>query len=258
LPKVFTAVIESQQSFNIHFRLLSLSNSEDLELPQPGQFYMLQVSPSFDPLLKRPLSLFMANGRTLQFLYRIRGRGTLLLSKKKEGEEIALIGPLGTGYRPPEGDFVAVAGGIGIASLFPLVKSNRGRAHLFYGGRDACELVMLEELRTVARKVDVTTDDGSVGMKGLVTEALRSYLAESRVSGDTMPVYACGPSGMLRTVAEICLSRDITCYVSLEERMACGVGACVGCVAMTTGGYRRVCVDGPVFDAREIVWQASQ
>lgn len=219
---------------------------------------MLQVGSSFDPLLKRPLSVFAARGRTLQFLYRIRGRGTLLLSRKKEGETIALIGPLGAGYGAPEGDFVAVAGGVGIASLFPLLETGWGRGHLFYGGRDAHELVMLDELRSVAREVSLTTDDGSVGMKGLVTEAFRSHLTESPRSGDAMPVYACGPSAMLRAVAEICRGKATPCYVSLEERMACGVGACVGCVVMTTGGYRRVCVDGPVFDAREIVWQASQ
>lgn len=219
---------------------------------------MLQVSTSFDPLLNRPLSIFRAEGRKLHFLYRIRGRGTSLLARMKEGDTVVLVGPLGAGYRPPAGDFIAVAGGVGIASLFPLMEAHRGRAHLFYGGRCAEELVMLDEVRTVARAVSLTTDDGSVGTKGVVTEALGGYLESSYSSGAATPVYACGPSAMLRAVADLCRSRAIPCYVSLEERMACGVGACVGCVVMTTGGYRCVCRDGPAFDVREILWQSSQ
>jgi dihydroorotate dehydrogenase electron transfer subunit len=216
---------------------------------------MLQVGPSNSPLLKRPFSLLRPSDGRLHFLYRIRGEGTRSLSHFRSGDVITLIGPLGEGYPEPEGDFIAVAGGIGVASLFYLLVKYGKRAHLFYGARDVSELVMLDDVRDLAGKVSVATDNGSAGLRGIVTDIFAGYLESAEGGSAGKVIYACGPSGMLRALADICQSQ--TCFVSLEERMACGVGACVGCVVQTVGGFRRVCKEGPVFDLRNIVWPPS-
>lgn len=211
---------------------------------------MLQPSDSFDPLLKRPFCIFGSESGLLTFLYRIRGKGTLALSQLKEGAVISLIGPLGIGYPRPEGDFIAVAGGVGIASLFPLLAAPPGRARLFYGARSAEELVFADEAAKIVRGVTLATDDGSRGERGLITEHLRRYFE----SGSGGPLYACGPTPMLKAVAQIAVEQGVTCHVSLEEHMACGIGACLGCMVKTVSGRKRVCKEGPVFDAREILW----
>ncbi len=216
---------------------------------------MLQAGPSNSPLLKRPFSLLRPSDGRLDFLYRIRGEGTRSLSHCRSGDVITVIGPLGEGYPEPKGDFIAVAGGIGVASLFYLLAKHGMRAHLFYGARDVSELVMLDDVRSLARDVSIATDNGSAGLKGIVTDILAGYLESSDGSGTSEVIYACGPCGMLKGLAEISKSR--TCFVSLEERMACGVGACVGCVVQTVRGYKRVCKEGPVFDIKDIVWPPS-
>lgn len=142
-----------------------------------------------------------------------------------------------------------------MASLFYLLVKYGKRAHLFYGARDVSELVMLDDVRDLAGKVSVATDNGSAGLKGIVTDIFAGYLESAEGGSAGKVIYACGPSGMLRALADICQSQ--TCFVSLEERMACGVGACVGCVVQTVGGFMRVCKEGPVFDLRNIVWPPS-
>ncbi len=218
-------------------------------MPKPGQFYMLQVGKTYDPLLKRPFCIFKREGNVIQFVYRIRGKGTRLLSNCKKGDIIQAIGPLGNSYPAPKKDFIAVAGGIGIASLFPLLERFKNKAFLFYGARTKNELVMINKAKSLAKKIFTTTDDGSIGQKGLITDVLNDFL-ENR----TMPVYAGGPMPMLQKVSDIVAGRGIECYASLEEHMACGVGACLGCVVKTVSGYKRVCKEGPVFPIEEIVW----
>lgn len=221
--------------------------------PEPGQFYMLQVGNTDDPLLKRPFSIFKQDNTTLQFIYRIRGKGTRSLANFKEGDLLRLIGPLGNMYPSPEGDFIVVAGGIGFASLLSLLEKFKNRAYLFYGARNKEEMVLLDEAKAVSKEVHFSTDDGSVGRKGLVTELLKGFLDESRITHN-LPIYACGPKPMLKGLSGIVSGRDMQCHISLEEHMACGVGACLGCVVKTTSGYRRVCKEGPVFKAEEIIW----
>lgn len=255
MSKYFKAKTVDNISLNKHFRLLNLSPLSDIDIPQPGQFYMLQAGDTYDPLLKRPFSIFRHEDNSLSFLYRIRGKGTLSLSHLKSGDIINAIGPLGSSYPEPHGDFIALAGGIGIASLLPLMEKFKERAYLFYGARNKEELVMLNEAKVLSKEVFIATDNGSEGQKGLVTELLRYFLNSKLRTQNSKLIYACGPSPMLKKLSHIVAGEKAKCYVSLEEHMACGVGACLGCVVKTASGYKRVCKEGPVFDIKYIIWE---
>lgn len=245
------------------FRLLTLQPLTVITAPEPGQFYMVQAGSGHDPLLKRPFSIYSIGQNRLGFLYRVRGKGTLSLSRLGYGDTLQVIGPLGNSYPEPSGDFIVVAGGIGIASLIPLMRKYEKRAYLFYGAMKSGELVMLEDAAELSRELFITTDDGSRGQKGLITDAVKSFLG-SREGG--MQVYACGPAPMLKALSEFTLAAGIVCHASLEEHMACGIGACLGCMVKVrrqrieaggrSGGweYRRVCKEGPVFDVADVIW----
>ncbi len=272
MSKYFKAKTVDNFSLNKHFSLLNLSPLSDIDIPQPGQFYMLQAGDTCDPLLKRPFSIFRYEDNLLSFLYRIRGKGTLSLSRLKSGDIINVIGPLGNSYPVPDGDFIALAGGIGIASLLPLMRKFKERAYLFYGARNKDELIMLNEARSLSKETFITTDDGSEGEKGLITDSLIDFLNPSRITHHASRIYACGPTLMLKELHRIIKSqiqnpksKIIECYVSMEEHMACGVGACLGCVVKVRGQetvdssqkwiYKRVCKEGPVFDIKDIIWE---
>lgn len=280
MTKYFKAVVLENTALDKHFRLLTIdaghSTLDAQRIPAPGQFYMLQAGDSYDPLLKRPFSIFRHKDNSLSFLYRIKGKGTLSLSHFKGGDTINVIGPLGSGYPEPRGDFIAVAGGIGIAPLLPLLDRFKNRAYLFYGARNKEELIMLDEAKADSKELFVTTEDGSYGQKGLITEVLKDFIEKrSRGQGfkgssekiilessnprthESSLIYACGPTPMLKELSKVVAGRmgGVKCYVSLEEHMACGVGVCLGCVVKTVSGYQRVCKEGPVFDIKDIVWE---
>ena len=147
-----------------------------------------------------------------------------------------------------------VAGGIGIASLFPLIEHLAGRCHVLYGARNCHELFLTEELRRLSKELRVSTDDGSQGEKGQIVGLLHALLSHQSSRKTKPVVYACGPRPMLRAVREAVRERGISAYVSMEENMACGIGACLGCVVRTVDGHKRVCKEGPVFPIEEIVW----
>lgn len=238
-----------------------------MDEPLPGQFYMAEVNRGFDPLLKRAFSLFRRTSQGIQIMYRIHGKGTSILRNMKERSAISMLGPLGNGYPlPEEGQtpFI-IAGGIGIASLFSFIEKFAGRAYVFYGSRTSDELFMLDELKNMSKELFVSTDDGTFGEKGNVTGLLKhlSPIHDSRFLNSLL--YACGPKPMLREVSKIASERKIKAYLSLEEHMACGIGACLGCVVETKSQkpefsgqkykYQRVCKEGPVFDAEDIIWE---
>jgi len=224
--------------------------------PQPGQFFMIEVSKGTDPLLKRAFSLFRKTGDSLQILYRVRGKGTGILRNMKAGASLDMLGPLGNFYPLPSADLIPliIAGGIGIASVFSLVERFAGRAIVFYGARTKDDLLMLGEVRKYAREVIVSTDDGSAGSKGTAAETLREFLPSHTSSPAQFCIYACGPHPMLKALSLTSKEHRIRAYVSLEEHMTCGIGACLGCVVRTHDGYKRVCKEGPVMNATEIVW----
>ncbi|MBA3060940.1 MAG: dihydroorotate dehydrogenase electron transfer subunit [Nitrospirae bacterium] len=261
MSKYIRAKITENTPVNKDHNLLVLSPDNIQQHPLPGQFYMIGTDFSYDPLLKRPFSIFRetssAEGGELQFLYRIKGKGTKRLKEMKKGETVNLLGPLGNGYPMPGKNLtpILIAGGIGIASLFPLAEKLSGNIHLFYGARTKNELLMLNELKGLVKKeLLISADDGSEGTKGTVVDVLNNFFTRHSSLVTRHLLYACGPSPMLEAVSKLAAEKGIKGYISMEENMACGVGACLGCTVKTKKGYKRVCKEGPVFSAEEIVW----
>jgi len=224
--------------------------------PEPGQFYMIEVGNAFDPLLKRPFSYFRRTSGTIQFLYTVKGKGTSFMKEFKQGRIINIIGPLGTGYPNPKNGFtpLLIAGGIGIASIFSLAEKLAKKSCIIYGARSKDDLLMLNELGKMGAEIITCTDDCSFGKEGLVTDVLNDFINSHSTSLDSYVLYACGPRLMLEALSKISIDRGIKGYISLEENMACGFGACLGCAVKTNRGYKRVCKEGPVFPIEEIVW----
>ena len=210
----------------------------------PGQFCMLRAW-ELDPPLFRPMSVFDLGPSTISFLYKVRGRGTGLLSRLSPGDKLTVLGPLGNGWEGAEGRVALVGGGMGIAPLLLAAKAHP-QAHVYLGFPGKPYLV--ERFREVAGKVYVTSETGEGGERGLVSDLFspQGYSA----------CFACGPLGMLKAIAKKCREVGVPLYVSLEERMACGLGACLGCTILTVRGPKRVCRDGPVFCAEEVLWDA--
>ena len=212
-----------------------------------------------DPLLKRPFSLFRKTGKGLQILFRIRGRGTALMRELKKGSLVDVLGPMGNSYPLPAGDKtpLIIAGGIGLASLFYLAErlsKAKKKAYISYGVRSENELFMVEELKKFAKELSISTDDGSCGERGCVTDMVGGLLSRIPSLGTSGVIYACGPARMLEAVSGMARQTGIEAYLSMEEVMACGVGACLGCVLKTVSGHKRVCKEGPIFEGKEIVW----
>lgn len=236
------------------YDLISARDLAGPEDPRPGQFYMLAAGDRWGggsgerPYLPRAFSFARARpgaggGADLQFLLEDVGPGTRRLAELQAGEALMLLGPLGAGFEAPRPDSTAilVAGGIGAAPILAL-HEERPAAPVALGFRSATHAEAAALFDDVAA---LMTDDGSAGRRGLVTEPLRELLdAEASAT-----VYACGPPPMLEAVRAICTERDVRAQLALEAGMACGYGACFGCVVPTKGGYARVCVDGPVFEA---------
>ncbi len=225
----------------------------------PGQFVHLRISTGTDFVLRRPFSVHSADAERIGILYQVLGTGTRALAEKRRGATMDAVGPLGQGWRVPDGTAhaVLVAGGLGAAPLGMLAGqlAARGIAVTALQGAPTAErLVGAGVFDATARRVLTATDDGSAGERGFVTKLVEGVLAE-----DTPDVvYVCGPEPMARIVAAQAAAAGVPCQVSLERLMACGIGACLSCVVTTTAGQRRACVDGPVFDAAEIVWDTAE
>jgi len=222
---------------------------------------MLRVSENQDPLLARPFGISSLPTRSsIELLYRVVGKGTSILTTREEGSQLKLLGPIGNGFPlPKKGEIpVLVAGGSGFPPLLFHALRAGANAHVFIGARNRECLSpesALKIFRNSVQKVHIATEDGSAGVRGFTTDILESFL-NTREKRSRLVVYACGPHAMLAAVSRIAENHGIRCYVSMEERMACGVGACMGCsVPMAAGGYKRVCKEGPVFDSLDIDWR---
>jgi dihydroorotate dehydrogenase electron transfer subunit len=182
------------------------------------------------------------------------------LSRRKPGDILDIIGPLGNGFSLKKGRAIIVAGGVGVAPLVFLAeklislraKSSELRAEVLIGAKTKNHILCEKEFKDLGLNVTIATDDGSRGFKGRVTEAL-DYLLRAK-SRELPTIYACGPAPMLKAVSAIAKKHKIPAQLSLEAHMACGIGACLGCVVKTTQGFKRVCKEGPVFGSQELIW----
>ncbi|HGJ65405.1 TPA: dihydroorotate dehydrogenase electron transfer subunit [bacterium] len=228
----------------------------------PGQFIQIRLNNiSNDPLLCRPFAVYQTDNDNMDILFKLVGKGTRLLSQKVAGDELMIIGPLGNGF-PIDNSFktaLLVAGGMGIAGLHLLINRLKDRNVIVLLG--ACSEDMLlgaDDLVSLGVCVLTATEDGSCGYKGMVSQLLEEVLSEEKLKFGGCRIYSCGPMPMLKAVAEIANNNGVKAYVSLEEKMACGLGACMGCaieIKSDSKKYKLVCKDGPVFDAQEIAWK---
>ncbi|HIJ73121.1 MAG TPA: dihydroorotate dehydrogenase electron transfer subunit [Candidatus Hydrogenedentes bacterium] len=229
---------------------------------QPGQFAMLQTADGYAPFLRRPMSFERVLPEAVAFLYKVEGEGTRLLAAMRPGQTISVHGPLGKGFSIDStiSRHILVAGGIGVAPLPALAdavtRACRRPPDVVIGARTKRFLLCGDVFRSMGCEVYLATDDGSVGEKGVA-----SHVLERLAPNPDTQIYACGPMPMMRATAQIAARSGAACQVSLEAQMACGDGACLGCVVESifeNEGEKmvRVCTDGPVFDAQHIDWNA--
>lgn len=243
--------IETNTKINDHYYVLTFQSEYLAKSLQPGQFINLQI-PAPDCFLRRPLSIFDIQGNTIFLLYKAVGKGTSYLATMLHGQMIAVLGPLGNGYPlPKNGQHIyLIGGGTGIASLHFLFRTLKKRGNknitLVAGFQSKAQYVDVLE-KTAGKDLCVFSDDGSVGKKGFVTQVI------SAIDGKNSCIYACGPEGMIKAVYVETVHKQISVHVSLEEHMACGLGACLGCMVETKQGQKTVCKDGPVFDMKDII-----
>ena len=285
----FKAKIITNQKIAPEHYTLSFKTPLFEEAVKPGQFFNIRVNNSLEPLLRRPFSAHKIYKQRIEILYKVVGKATKILSTKKKGDILEIIGPLGNGFDvfrsrngklsvPGTEQAILVAGGHGAAPLVALARQLRARGvkfTAFIGARNKKHVVCDKELEKLGAKVYIATDDGSKGYRGLVANLLsrslraprsgakqsqkmrllRSLRSLAMTRAGEVTIYACGPKPMLKEVAKSAKGHDMPCRVSLEEYMACGIGTCLGCAVKTRSGYKMVCKDGPVFDAKEIIWQ---
>jgi dihydroorotate dehydrogenase electron transfer subunit len=249
-----TVPLARRESIGSNYHVLTFDVPDGLDA-RPGQFLMLRGADwSQDPLLPRPMSC-LNGGSEPSVLIRVAGEGTARMARATPGDRFRLLGPLGNGWRNPRPgrQLVLVGGGVGIAPLLFLARSladRRDETTALYGGRTSRDLPLDDELARVARVV-LSTEDGSRGIRGRVTDALERELEARR----DVDVFTCGPEPMMEAVAAICAAHDVPCEVSLETPMACGFGVCLGCaVPRLGGGYLYACSEGPCVDAGQVDW----
>ncbi|MDH4028721.1 MAG: dihydroorotate dehydrogenase electron transfer subunit [Nitrospirota bacterium] len=256
MGRLFKASVKDNREIAANHYLITLHPLEKIKRPAPGNFFMVSAGNGRDPLLKRPISVHRIQGSSFQLLYRVAGKGTAILSRKRTGDTIEILGPLGNGFPAAKTrNIILVAGGIGIAPVFALAESvAKKKPLLFYGARTKAEALCIKELASIGIKTVVSTDDGTLGEKGNVIDSLKDHLSRHPASITDHVLYACGPAPMLKALSEFAVSNRIKGHIALEQNMACGLGTCLGCVVNTVNGYKRVCKEGPVFPVEEIVW----
>lgn len=221
---------------------------------------MIRCGTATDPLLRRPISFNRIDKKkgTFDILFRVLGKGTQYIASLEAGAEIDVIGPLGNGFDifSLKKNVVLIGGGAGIAPLLALAESIRSKSEnitAVIGANDKNGVLIKKELTSIGCKVFVSTDDGSMGMKGKATDALKKLVKDGQ-SLYTTQIFACGPRPMIKALQSLVKDLKVPAQASLEEWMACGVGACFGCTIKTTKGNKKVCSDGPVFNIEELKW----
>lgn len=246
---------------NDKYYLMEIECEEFVKKAKPGHFTMVkaqQYDYLYDPLLRRPFGVCDIERGRFKILYVLIGKGTNLLSQAKSGSQIEFSEPLGNIFKfNNEKNVALVGGGVGIAPLLFLAKYLYNQdisVDLYYGGKTEDDILLIDEFKKYCQHIEVTTENGKVGKKGIVTMPLSLNIKKYD------KIYACGPKKMLKATSELSMQYEIPIEVSLDERMACGMGACLGCLIYIKNDsgeieQKRCCVEGPVFDGSKIVWE---
>ena len=273
MPVDIDATVIANRRLSADYNVLSLAAPEIAAAARPGQFVMIKPG-GLDraPLLRRPFSIFEvlrdASGRPsgISIFNKRIGAGTTLLSRVKAGTRLPLLGPLGRPFEPvdPPAEAWMIAGGVGLAPFVTLAAALAARktaTTLYYGARQADELYCVDLFEALGVTIVLATEDGSRGVHGRITVPLEAAL-KARPLGNPVKLYVCGPTPMMRATAHLADVHGRACDVSLEQVMGCGLGGCYSCVVMArpAGGgaahHTRTCIEGPVFDAQRVVWDA--
>jgi len=270
MPVDIDATVIANRRLSADYNVLSLAAPEIAARARPGQFVM--IKPGQEPLLRRPFSIFEilrdASGQPsgVSILNKRVGAGTTLLSRVEAGTRLPLLGPLGRPFEPvdPPAEAWMVAGGVGLAPFVTLAAALLARktpTMLFFGARRADELYCVELFDALGVTTRLATEDGSRGVHGRITVPLEAAL-KARPLGSPVKLYVCGPTPMMRACAQLAGVHGRACDVSLEQVMGCGLGGCYSCVVLARGAdggtphHTRTCIEGPVFDAQRVVWEA--
>lgn len=255
------ATVTAHESIGPHYRVLTFHAPTLAPGAKPGQFIHLRIPMLHDAVLRRPFSLYRVSGESLSILYKTVGRGTEAMRTLAPGDRLSVMGPLGNGFPIPASTArmpVLVAGGFGVAPLYFLATCLPRKGVLFVGGAGSGDILITDEFRKLGWDVQVATEDGSLGTRGLVTLPLDAWL--KACAEEAAPeFFACGPNGLLKAVGARAVRDGFTAWLSLDRHMGCGVGACLACVQrVQIDGQEtlvRVCKEGPVFEARQVVWE---
>ena len=261
MPKKVLAKLLKKEKLNHDIFKISLEAPEIVVDAKPGNFIEIRVSNQVEPFLRRPISIYNMDKEKgiLEMIFQVKGKGTEILSQKQEGEKIDILGPLGFGTFKYEGyqNLAIIGGGIGVFPLYELAKTAKAdnkKVNTYLGFRSKDFVVVENEFRQVSDKFILTTDDGSYAEKGFAINYLEKDIEEGKIDS----IYACGPLPMLKAVQKLAIEKNIPCQISLEERMGCGLGVCLGCAVKTSASskeapeYWHVCKAGPVFNAKEV------
>ena len=253
-------LLEKKELINGIFQF-TVDAKEIVETAKPGHFVEVRVNDDIEPFLRRPISIHNMDKKSgkLEFIFQVKGKGTQILSNKNIGDLIDIIGPLGNGtFEYDKYEKIAIiGGGIGVFPLYELAKNakNDGKnVNIYLGFRNKDLVVLEDEFKNVSNELVLTTDDGSYSKKGFAIDFLKQDIEAGKIDC----IYACGPLPMLKAVRNLAIEKDIPCQISLEERMGCGLGVCLGCAVKTAESpkdapqYVHVCKAGPVFDEKYV------
>lgn len=259
--RIEDATVQGQTAVAGGYHRLTLRAPAIAPRVQPGQFVHVRLPAPADAILRRPFSVFRTAGEELEILYKPVGRGTQAMVSLRAGDTLSLIGPLGNGFPRPSSDAfpVLVAGGYGMAALYLQAAAAARPGIAFFGGAGAADILCVPDFERLGWTVRIATEDGSLGVRGLVTAPLDAWLT----APDRPPaieLFACGPNGMLRAVAERARRYGCPAWLSMDRSMGCGVGACLTCVQEIRAPdgavvWARVCKEGPVFAAESVIWK---
>jgi len=266
-------IVKNERTGSVYF-LLEIDCPSIASRIKPGQFIMLKVSDNDYPLLRRPFSVHKSYSSRhperekrghLLILYKVIGKGTEKMTALEKAAKADMIGPLVNGFTlpviPSSSNVILVGGGVGVGSLFPLAETLRGaKLSVFIGAKTGEDILCRADFRKWTSNIFIATEDGSLGFKGTVIDLLLSKKRRFK-NRKSQYLYSCGPMGMLEELAKKVRLNSKICQASLEARMACGFGACWGCVVKTKDPrlpYQRVCKEGPVFNLADIIWESSQ